>query len=135
MGEANKSFKVQRIEKIRRAEKVGVRYMRRLSGRDKRYMLMEMINADITAQGGKPLNVYQKPCMVDDEEKQEIRHICNPALGLLRLPMYKYIIPEYTLDNRDMMQGMTMDDVSYEEYTVYFCPFCGKVYILSNNVF
>lgn len=98
-------------------------------------MLIEKINADITAQGGQPLNVYQKPCMVDDEEKKEIRHICNPVLGVLRLPMYKYIIPEYILDNRDMMQGMTMDDVSYEEYTAYFCPYCGKVYILSNNVF
>lgn len=109
--------------------------MRRLSGRDKKYLLMEKINAEIISQGGQPLSVYQKPLMVEDEEKQEVRHLCNPAMGVIRLPMYKYSIPEYELDSRDIMQGMTMDDVSYEVYTVYFCPYCGKVYVLSNNVF
>lgn len=107
--------------------------MRKLTGRDKKAVILSYINDELIKQGYPPLNQFIKPVMVEDEEKPAIRHLCNPELGVLQLPMYKYQVPEYEPDYRDY--GMEAYDTGFEEFTVYFCPYCQKVFILSNNIY
>ncbi len=103
--------------------------MRKLTQQEKNQILMGLISDDLVREGYSPITQYIKPVLVEDEEKDYIRHICNPQLGVLLLPKRQYVLPEYW-DNYD--QGV---DCGQEVFTVYVCPYCQKVFLIKEGYF
>lgn len=105
--------------------------MRKLSGRDQREMVKGLINDELISGGYNPLSPYIKPVMIDDNPVSEIRHLCNNKV--LKLGMHQYTVPEYVPDGRDRVRGYIEGEQGARVYTVYYCPYCGKIYMIGDD--
>lgn len=107
--------------------------MRALNGAQRRMWVMEQVSNDIVSMGGQPLNTWLKPIQISDESgvQNSMRHICDPNLGVLHLPLTVYSVPLYV----DTYTGEPIPDGGYMDYNVYFCPHCGKVYLYKDDTF